>query len=76
MTKTSFTELRKHAKMYFDKVEKGETVQVIRHGKVIARIVPPDQQDRTPIWKTPRVKLKIPGVSVSEMIIQERGESM
>ena len=52
MTQTTFTDFRKHAKAYFDSVEKGETVRVIRHGKVIAEIVPPSKAGKAR-WKKP-----------------------
>ena len=72
MTKTTFTELRKYAKSYFDKVEKGETIQVIRHGKVIAEIVPPLSEKATPHWKIPIKPLTVPGLSISREIIKDR----
>lgn len=72
MTQTSFTELRKHAKTYFDSVEKGETVQVLRHGKVIAEIVPPRENPEIKAWKRPGLRLRIPGVSASKTIIEDR----
>lgn len=40
MKVASFTEVRNHAKQYFDIVESGETVRVLRNGKAIADIVP------------------------------------
>lgn len=40
MRETTFTELRNHAKDYFDAVEAGDTVRVFRNGKPIAEIVP------------------------------------
>ncbi len=75
MTKTTFTELRKHAKTYFDSVERGATIQVLRHGKVIAEITPPHESAENKTWKKPGLKLKILGVSGSKVIIKERGES-
>lgn len=75
MTQATFTEFRKHAKTYFDSVEKGETIQVIRHGKVIAEIIPPHESADSKAWKKPGLKLKISGVSGSKAIIAERKES-
>ena len=40
MRDATFTELRNHAKDYFDAVEGGDTVRVFRNGKPIAEIVP------------------------------------
>lgn len=74
MTKTTFTEFRKHAKIYFDSVEKGETVRVLRHGKVIAEIVPPREGLDKKAWKKPGLKLIVPGVSLTEAILRERRE--
>ena len=75
MTQTTFTEFRKHAKAYFDSVEKGETVRVLRHGKIIAEVTPPNTNlDKKP-WKKPGLKLVIPGVSLSEAVLQERREA-
>ena len=72
MTKTTFTEFRKHAKAYFDSVEKGETVRVIRYGKVIAEIVPPREGSDKKAWKKPGLKLFIPGASLTKAILLER----
>ena len=72
MTQTTFTELRKHAKTYFDSVEKGETVRVIRHGKVIAEIVPPHEGSDKRAWKKRGLRLLVPGVSITKVILDER----
>jgi len=39
MRDTTITELRNHAKVFFDAVEAGDTVRVFRNGKLIAEIV-------------------------------------
>ena len=70
MTQTTFTEFRKHAKTYFDSVEKGETVRVIRHGRVIAEVVPPYEDKKT--WKKRGLRLLVPGVSITKVILNER----
>ena len=72
MTQTTFTEFRKHAKAYFDSVEKGETVRVIRHGKVIAEIVPPHESLDKRAWKRRGLRLLVPGVSITKVILEER----
>ena len=71
MTETTFTEFRKHAKAYFDSVEKGETVRVIRHGKVIAEVVPP-HEDLDRKKKKRGLRLIVPGVSITKIILDER----
>ncbi len=75
MTQTTFTELRKHAKTYFDSVERGDTVQVLRHGKVIAEITPPHEGTKEKAWKRPGLKLVVPGVSLAKAVLAERRES-
>ena len=52
MQETTFTELRNHAKDFFDAVEAGDTVRVFRNGKPIAEIVP--VRSATPSWPTIR----------------------
>lgn len=39
MRQATLTEVRNHAKQYFDRVEAGEAVRVLRNGKPIADIV-------------------------------------
>jgi antitoxin (DNA-binding transcriptional repressor) of toxin-antitoxin stability system len=75
MTTTTFTKFRRNAKAYFDAVETGETVQVLRHGHVIAEIVPPAVARKRPSWKKPGLKLIIPGVVLSRAILAERKKS-
>ena len=75
MTQTTSTEFRKHTKAYFDSVEKGETVQVLRHGKVIAEVNPPREDSGKPSWKRPGLRLVIPGASFTQAILDARRES-
>lgn len=71
MKLASFTEVRNHAKQYFDIVESGETVRVLRNGKAIADIVPVIAD--LPSWKRRDAQpLLLDGVSVSQMILDER----
>jgi antitoxin (DNA-binding transcriptional repressor) of toxin-antitoxin stability system len=71
MKQATFTELRAHAKQYFDIVEAGESVRVLRNGKAIADIVP--VMADLPSWKRRKAQpLVLDGVSVSRMILQER----
>jgi prevent-host-death family protein len=75
MTSFSFTEFRKKASKVLDLVEKGETVQLLRHGKAIARIVPVDTRKNTPTWKRPGLRLVISGASLSKAVLEERRTS-
>jgi antitoxin (DNA-binding transcriptional repressor) of toxin-antitoxin stability system len=71
MKQATFTEVRSHAKQYFDIVESGESVRVLRNGKPIADIVPIAAD--LPSWKRLRAQpLVLDGVSISRMILEER----
>ncbi|GAB4217678.1 MAG: hypothetical protein Fur007_20470 [Rhodoferax sp.] len=71
MRQATFTEVRNHAKSYFDIVESGEAVRVLRNGKPIADIVPVNAD--LPSWKRRTAQpLVLDGVSVSRMILEER----
>ena len=74
MRQATFTELRNHAKEYFDIVEAGESLRIVRNGKPIADIIPlpPD----LPSWKRRVAQpLIIDGVSLSRIILEERERS-
>ena len=71
MKTVTFSQLRNNAKKYFDAVEKGETVEVYRHGKPIAMLTPFVREPALNRWKTAH-PIKLPGVSASKLIIEER----
>jgi prevent-host-death family protein len=71
MKTVSFTDFRKNASSILDLVEKGEEVEIKRHGKVIARVVPPDPRDE-PAWKKPGIKLVTKASSLSKAILEDR----
>lgn len=71
MKQVAFTELRNHAKAFFDLVETGQAIRVLRNGKPIADIVPiaPD----LPSWKRRTVQpLVLDSVSISKLILEDR----
>mgnify|MGYP003551962183 FL=1 len=71
MKQATFTEVRNHAKQYFDIVAAGESVRVLRNGKPIADIVPVVAE--LPSWKRRKAQpLVLDGVSISRMILEER----
>lgn len=71
MIHASFSELRNHAKQYFDSVESGESVRVLRNGRPIADIVP--IQADLPSWRRRKAQpLVLSGVSLAAMILEER----
>jgi prevent-host-death family protein len=77
MIAAQLSEFRMHTKNYLDRVEEGESVQILRHGKPIAVLIPAAE---APVsrWKTapPRIRLKDPkGPSLSETLIDERRKS-
>lgn len=73
MRETTFTELRTHAKDYFDAVESGDTVRVFRNGKAIAEIVP--VRSGIPSWKRQVTPLTVKGLSLSQEILSDRENS-
>ena len=72
MRTVTFSELRNQAKKYFDAVENGETVEIYRHGKPVAILMPIRKRsmDR---WKTSH-PLKLSGTSLSQAILADRSE--
>lgn len=71
MRHATFTEVRNHAKQYFDRVGAGEAVRVLRNGKPIADIV--QILADLPSWKRRKAQpLVLDGVSLSRMILEER----
>jgi len=72
MRTITFSEFRRNASGILDLVEKGETICILRHRKVIANIVPPEPRDSKPAWKRPGLLLVVPGASLSKAILQER----
>lgn len=73
MLETTFTELRNHAKDYFDAVEKGNTVRVSRNGKAIAEIIPIRNEPLS--WKRQATPLTFKNFSLSEEIVKDREDS-
>jgi prevent-host-death family protein len=73
MREASFTELRNQATHFFDLVEAGEVIRVTRNGKPIAEIHPVPRD--LPSWKRrPARPLVVGGISISQLILQDRGE--
>ena len=73
MKSVTFSELRNNAKMYFDTVERGETLEVFRHGKPVAILMPVGSRRRAGMRDA--APLRIPGVSLSKAVLKEREES-
>jgi prevent-host-death family protein len=74
MRETTLTELRSHAKTFFDAVEEGETVRVYRNGRPIADIVP--IKAAIPAWKKPpQTRLSLDSLSLGDEILADRAET-
>ena len=71
MKTVSFTEFRRNASSFIDLVEQGEQVEIHRHGKVVARLIPPGTNSE-PAWKKPGLKLVTKAPSLSQAIIEDR----
>jgi prevent-host-death family protein len=71
----TFTEFRNNASLVLDRVEKGETIRVLRHGKAIAKIVPAELRPRGPAWKRPGLRFVVAGASLSRAVLRERRSS-
>ena len=71
MRTVSFTDFRKNASSYLDLVERGEEVEIHRHGKVVARLTSPGPRQE-PAWKKPGLKLVTKAPSLSQAIIEDR----
>lgn len=73
MRTVNFTEFRSNASLLLSEVEKGEIVIVMRHGKPIAKISPPEEKGHeVPSWKKPGLRLIAKGKNLSSAILAER----
>lgn len=73
----ALSEFRAHASAMIDLVEQGATVRILRHGKPVAELVPPqpEQLAKVPRWKLPIEPLNIvrpDGKTGAQLIIEER----
>jgi len=75
MKTVTSSEFRKNASAVLDLVENGEVVQVLRHGKAIAKIVPSGGAEAEPAWKRRGVRIVAPGASLSKAVLEERRSS-
>ena len=46
MKQVNITELRQHLPSYLSSVQKGDEISVTSHGRIIARIIPPDEPQK------------------------------
>jgi prevent-host-death family protein len=71
MNTVSFTDFKNNASSFLDLVEKGEEVEIQRHGKVVARLVPPVSRE-APAWRKPGLKLITKAPSLSKAVLEDR----
>lgn len=73
MTTIAFTDFRKNASELLSRVEKGEVLLVMRHGKPVAEISPVSPPiNSLPSWKKPGFRLVAKGVRLSSAIMEDR----
>jgi prevent-host-death family protein len=72
MKTVSFTDFRNNASSFLDLVEQGEEVEIQRHGKAVARLVPPILRKEEPTWRKPGLKLVTKAPSLSKAVLQDR----
>ena len=73
MTTVTLTEFRSHASGMLSRVENGETLLVLRHGRPVAEVTPVVNKDNgKPSWKTPALRLSTKGGALSAAILGER----
>ncbi len=71
MKTVSSSEFRKNVSAYLDLVERGEEVDIQRHGKVVARLIPSSPRGE-PSWKKPGLKLVTRAPSLTKAILEDR----
>jgi prevent-host-death family protein len=67
-----FTEFRRKATTFFNAVEQGESILILRHGRPIAEVVPVTAAKTSFSWKVPGLKLEVEGASLSREVLRER----
>jgi len=65
------TELRNNMRKYIEAVKRGEEIEVYSRGKPVA-VLSPHSRSGVPSWKQPHEPLKLPGVSLSKIIVEDR----
>ena len=70
----TLTEFRSQASGMLDRVERGETIVVLRHGRPIAEVSPVAAPAAVPSWKKPALRLVAKGAALSRLILAERDD--
>lgn len=73
MKTATFTEFRNNAREFFDAVEKGEIVEIYRHGKPVAILSPAVREDPREYWKNAKPLFTLNGpLTAAEQIARDR----
>jgi len=73
MTTVTLTDFRSHASGMLTRVEHGETLVVLRHGRPIAEVSPVKKKDSAqPSWKRQALRLSTKGAGLSSAILEVR----
>lgn len=73
MTTINAKEARSQFKQLLDRVAGGEKISIQRHGKTVARLVPPTpSKNRLPSLKKFRDSIQVTGSPLSTSLIQHR----
>ena len=74
MQELPLSEFRANASSVLDRVQQGQTVRILRHGKPVADLVPVREveYDRLPNWKQAFAPVQLPpGVSLSQAALEQ-----
>ena len=73
MTIINVKDARSQLKQLLDRVAAGEEIAIQRHGKTVARLVPPSpSKKRLPSLQAFRSSIRVSGVPLSTTVIQNR----
>jgi prevent-host-death family protein len=73
MTTVTLSEFRSHASGMLTRVENGESLLVLRHGRPIAEVTPVAKlANQQPSWKKVGLRLTAKGAELSSAILSER----
>jgi prevent-host-death family protein len=76
MAQVKVREVRSNLRALIERAEAGEEIVILRRGKPVARLMPPDHEPRPfPDLTGFRASIAVRGEPVSETVIRQRRES-
>ncbi|MBA2692255.1 MAG: type II toxin-antitoxin system prevent-host-death family antitoxin [Rubrobacter sp.] len=76
MERVSVKEVRERLRSYIERAEAGEEIVILRRGREVARLVPPEREGgRFPDLTEFRASINLRGGSASETVIRQRREA-